>query len=327
MKSRPYISILTPAFNRVEFLPTLLQSLNEQTFTNFEWVVGNDGSTDGTEEFLLDQFVQQDFSITYISPDLRIGKSSIDNLLLDHAKGEYLIWCDSDDFLLKNALEEIVKIIQDNEIDSKDSVAGVIAQNLCTQGISQTFHDNNSLPHLGIHPWEYIGDIIKGDATICAKSNIYLDQRFPEIDFLTIESVLLGDLFKPFKFFLSDTVTKIMDRSAENSVSHGKRLQYCRGSAYALSKTTSLAKFKSMKIKIKILTVINYFRYCIHGDIKFIDSVKMWKVLQKNYIFFFLLPVSYAISIRDRALKKVVKTHVEFVKNRAMAKISVKYFN
>ena len=154
MKSRPYISILTPSFNRVEFLPTLLQSLNEQTFKNFEWVIGNDGSTDGTEEYLLDQFAKQDFSITYISSDLRIGKSSIDNLLLDHAKGEYFIWCDSDDFLVKNSLEKIIKIIQNNEIDSKDSVAGVIAQNLCTQGISQSFNINNSPPNLGIQPYE-----------------------------------------------------------------------------------------------------------------------------------------------------------------------------
>ena len=85
MEREPYISILTPSFNRAKFLPILLKSLNEQTFKNFEWVIGNDGSSDGTEEYLLDQFPKQDFSITYISSDLRIGKSSIDNQLLDHA--------------------------------------------------------------------------------------------------------------------------------------------------------------------------------------------------------------------------------------------------
>jgi len=327
MKNSPYISILTPSFNRVKFLPTLIQSLQDQTFKNFEWVIGNDGSSDGTEEYLLDQCQKLDFSITYISSDLRIGKSSVDNQLLDHAKGKYFIWCDSDDFLLKNSLEEIVKIIQENQIDSADSIAGVIGQNFCTEGISQTFDVNTSLPDSGIYSWKNLEPILIGDGTICVKRDVYRHQRFPEIDFLTIESIILRDLFEPFNFYLSDTVLKIMDRSAENSVSHGNKLQYCRGSAYSINATITPPRFKEMTVRMKILTVISYFRYCIHGDIAFKDSVRMWKLLQKNYTYTFLYLVSYAISIRDVYLKKVEKTHIEFERNRTIAKISVKYFN
>lgn len=327
MEKEPYISILTPSFNRAKFLPILLKSLNEQTFKNFEWVIGNDGSSDGTEEYLLDQFPKQDFSITYISSDLRIGKSSIDNQLLDHAKGKYIMWCDSDDFLLKNSLEEIVIMIQQNKVDSSDSIAGVIGQNLCTQGFSQSFDTNKSLPDAGIYSWQDVETFLKGDATICVKRNIYIDRRFPEIDFLTIESIMLRDLFQHFKFYLSDTVIKIMDRGAENSVSHGNTLQYCRGSAYSISATITLKRFNEMTVKMKILTVINYFRYSIHGDIRFIDSVKMWQLLQKHYAYCFLFLISYAVSIRDKYIKKLKKTHIEFDRNRAIAKISVKYFN
>ena len=147
------------------------------------------------------------------------------------------------------------------------------------------------------------------------------------LDFLTIESIMLRDLYQPFKFYLSDTVIKIMDRGAENSVSHGNTLQYCRGSAYSISATISLKRFNEMTVKMKILTVINYFRYSIHGDIGFIDSVKMWQLLQKHYLYSILFLVSYAVSIRDKYRKKLEKTHIEFNRNRAIAKISVKYFN
>ena len=76
MSEEPYISILTPAFNRKEFLPILIKSLSKQSFKNFEWVIGNDGSSDGTEQYLREELAKQEFSVTYISSDLRIGKSS-----------------------------------------------------------------------------------------------------------------------------------------------------------------------------------------------------------------------------------------------------------
>ena len=48
--SEVFISILTPSWNRLEFLQTLIDSLINQSYKNFEWVIGNDGSTDGTND-------------------------------------------------------------------------------------------------------------------------------------------------------------------------------------------------------------------------------------------------------------------------------------
>lgn len=327
MSEEPYISILTPAFNRKEFLPILIKSLSKQSFKNFEWVIGNDGSSDGTEQYLREELAKQEFSVTYISSDLRIGKSSIDNYLLNYAKGKYIMWCDSDDFLVEDSLERLVKIIEENKLHSNESVAGIIAQNLDTDGISQSFDRNKRNPKKGFYSWQELEELLIGDATVCVKRKIYSDSRFPEIDFLTIESIILRDLYKPFKFFLTDEVVKIMDRSAENSVSHGKKLQYCRGSAYSISQTINYDRYDNMSLIQKIILVIQYFRYCIHGDLGFMDSVGMWKSLKRNYSLIIFYPISFTIAIKDILMRKVEKTHIKFNENRPVAKVSINYFN
>ena len=70
----PLISIITPTWNREFFLQKLANSLMAQTVKNFEWIVGNDGSTDLTEEFIKSFAKKADFKIIYVSSSLRIEK-------------------------------------------------------------------------------------------------------------------------------------------------------------------------------------------------------------------------------------------------------------
>ena len=104
-----------------------------------------------------------------------------------------------------------------------------------------------------------------------------------------------------------------MDRSAKNSVSFGKNLSYCRGSAYCIQKLRRMNVLNLTIIK-KLKTIINYWRYCIHGDIKF-SKPKICSKLPEIvgfihcYIFFFY------ICLIDKASGRVVKTHIEFERN------------
>lgn len=93
----PFFSILTPTHNREKFLLKLIDSLISQDFKNFEWVVANDGSTDNTHKLITSKSPYLPFPVKYIDSSLRIGKSKMDNLLLDNSSGKFLLWCDSDD--------------------------------------------------------------------------------------------------------------------------------------------------------------------------------------------------------------------------------------
>ena len=103
----PAISIIIPAFNRVWCLETALQSVLSQTFRNFEVIVVDDGSTDGTPA-LLRQF-----------PELRVhrwennrGVSAARNQGIQMAQGEWICFLDSDDRWVENKLQVQVDWMQ-----------------------------------------------------------------------------------------------------------------------------------------------------------------------------------------------------------------------
>ena len=136
---KPLITIITSSWNREKYLKKLAYSLNKQSFKNFEWIVSNDGSSDGTEKFIKSFSQKSNFKITYIHSTLRVGKAKLVNLMLDNLKSKYMMECDSDDYLLPDSLETLFKLINKIPKKSENKFIGVYAQNVDTNGISQTF--------------------------------------------------------------------------------------------------------------------------------------------------------------------------------------------
>lgn len=89
------ISIIIPAYNAVSVLPRCLDSILLQTYTDFEIIVVDDGSSDNTS-IILAQYVQKDNRVHPIFTKNN-GVSAARNLGLDSAKGDYIVFCDSDD--------------------------------------------------------------------------------------------------------------------------------------------------------------------------------------------------------------------------------------
>lgn len=102
------ITIFTPTYNRAYTIRQLYESLQRQTFTNFEWLVVDDGSIDETEE-LFSQWIEMEnkFSIRYYKKN-NGGKCSAINYALDFARGRLFWVVDSDDYLTDDALTQIL---------------------------------------------------------------------------------------------------------------------------------------------------------------------------------------------------------------------------
>ena len=107
VESKPSVSILTSSWNRCKYLEVLYKSVLSQTYKNICWIVVDDGSTDGTKEFMERVIEEGELKITYARFNSRVGKCRGDNLMLDLAITEYVLWCDSDDYLKSNAIETI----------------------------------------------------------------------------------------------------------------------------------------------------------------------------------------------------------------------------
>ena len=122
------LSIIIPAYNAEAYLQRCLDSIFSQEFTDYEVIVIDDGSTDGTAA-LLEHY-----------PDVKVvhqenrGMSTARNRGLDEARGEYILFVDSDDLLTDGALETLVA-----ELSGEDIIA-FNAKKLHDATGEQTYH-------------------------------------------------------------------------------------------------------------------------------------------------------------------------------------------
>ncbi len=118
------LTIFTPTYNRKHTLRRLYDSLNQQTSKEFEWLVVDDGSTDGTEQLLdLWEKEQSEFKITYIKTQ-NGGKHRAINKGIQLANGELFFIVDSDDYITKDAVDFI--LTKSESILSDDTFAGIV---------------------------------------------------------------------------------------------------------------------------------------------------------------------------------------------------------
>ena len=109
------VSIVVPIYNVEEYLPKCLDSLVGQTYKNIELILVNDGSTDQSLEiakWYADRYTQ----ISLISQK-NGGLSKARNTGMALAKGEYLGFVDSDDWLELNTIQEIAPVMEQDELD------------------------------------------------------------------------------------------------------------------------------------------------------------------------------------------------------------------
>ena len=103
------ITVFTPTYNRAYIIENLYRSIQRQTYRGFEWLVVDDGSSDGTEA-LFAKWMEEDndFAIRYIKQE-NGGKCRAINRGVQEARGEFFFTVDSDDYLTDDALEKVAK--------------------------------------------------------------------------------------------------------------------------------------------------------------------------------------------------------------------------
>ncbi|MGM1056437.1 MAG: glycosyltransferase family 2 protein [Bacteroidota bacterium] len=112
----PLISIIIPSYNRANLISDTLNSVIAQTYLNWECIVIDDGSSDGTNS-LIKEYIHRDKRIKYFTKpvDLKQGASISRNYGLKKAAGDYIQFLDSDDILADNKLESQISLLVPGE--------------------------------------------------------------------------------------------------------------------------------------------------------------------------------------------------------------------
>lgn len=105
------ISIIVPVYNTEKYLKECIGSILAQTYTDFELLLVDDGSTDNSGE-ICDEYAQKDSRVRVFHKE-NGGASSARNLGIEEAHGEYLHFVDADDFVLMGAYEYLNTVIHE----------------------------------------------------------------------------------------------------------------------------------------------------------------------------------------------------------------------
>ena len=175
---QPMISVIVPVYNTKEYLPRCIASLKAQTYAPLEILLVDDGSTDGSGE-LCDEFAREDERIRVLHKE-NGGSSTARNLGLDNAKGEYIGFVDSDDYVEPDMYAYLYEGICTHEV--------LLAQ----AGREEIDEQGNRLPDICIPPKEpvkisskdFLTELLmhRGDCSFCTKlfhRSLLWDKRFP----------------------------------------------------------------------------------------------------------------------------------------------------
>lgn len=113
-EKKPLISVVVPVYNVEKYLPKCLDSLLAQTWQNFELILVDDGSPDGSWNIMRD-YAARDSRVRIFKKE-NGGVSSARNFGMDEARGEYLGFVDPDDWVSPHYLEWMVEAMQEQGV-------------------------------------------------------------------------------------------------------------------------------------------------------------------------------------------------------------------
>ena len=267
------VTVFTPVYNRAQSIRAVYESLCAQTNKDFEWLVINDGSTDGTAA-ILDDIVEKHkdvFPINYVKKENE-GLSRTINRAVDLARGTLLMRLDSDDM----ALPEAVQLIHDYYpmIEKRED--------LCAVGFRSQYFDGTMV---GYHPFEKdeessITDFHHihrgtGDRSEVMKLAVYKDFKYPEFDgekFCT-EGIVWNRVSQKYKVlyspkaiyrkgFVDDSITSDIFATLKRN---------CQGTSLMFYEL--IRNFPYLPYSQRLVATIKYYRFAFYAKRPLFDGI------------------------------------------------------
>ena len=274
MNSAPLISVIVPAYNVEKYIKTCLDSLINQTYSNFEIIIINDGSTDQTEEILRSYQSNPKFRIY---SQKNGGLSAARNHGLKLANGELVCFIDSDDSVKSDYLEKLVAPF----IDCAD-----VDITVC--GYQEKF-EKSEIDHVlktqKITGYQATEDLLikQQDFNVLAWNKLYRKSLFTDYDIEYPVGQIHEDNLTTYKLFShSQTVVYISDvlyiyqrthsEITKNRHSEEKTLKRLQAKEQMAIEAGQYLQDSKLKLTADVALLLSYFAFLDHAISRQIDK-------------------------------------------------------
>ena len=293
-------SIMTPVYNRREELLRTFNSIKNQTYNDFEYIVVNDGSTIEIDDIVFDFMNSISFPVLYIKKE-NGGVHTARNLAVSYARGEMICCCDSDDELMPNAIEKLIKAWDSINEKEKSLYREVCARCADEKGIE----DGPMFPSdINLLSWKKAykaSNKISGEHFGFWRGDTLKDNPWPEPEGITLvnEEVVWNKLSKTYRSYFINDVVLIIHRENNASYTRSKKVSLqtikngCWNMAHAINNWKTNAKPKISHLKAMVLYIT--FKQVLNRnktDTKWIKLNHFVDKFVSILLWVFVLPIS-----------------------------------
>ena len=277
-------TVFTPTFNRKELLEKLYKSLQKQTFKDFEWLIVDDGSTDGTKEKVEEFLSEKKLEIKYYFKE-NGGKQRAYNFATEKANGELFICLDSDDEYVENGLETILKYWKKYEKNSDIAGMGYLSTYPNREIIGSSFPEKEMIS-TQFEIYNKYG--VKGDKGLMFRTEIIKKYKFPVFEdekFIT-EAIVYNRICEKYKMVYVNEKIEIKEYQEDGLTAkyNNLLLRNPKGQALYHNEINS----QKLTFKQKILNNAVYYKFCKVAGYKF---GKIFKESKNKLFLIFAIPI------------------------------------
>lgn len=288
-------TVFTPSFNRVNLLPRVYESLRRQTFRDFEWFIGDGGSTDDTEKTLRAWQQEAPFPIRFhFEPGE--GKNAAINRGAREARGRFLAILDSDDWYVPQSLERF--LYHWNSIPSNEQSGFVGVTALCAYpsgDLIGTRFPKDILDSDAIDLRYRYG--VLGDKNGILRTDVLRQYPFPkELGKFIGESVVWNRIARSYKTrFVNEELT--IKEYQQAGLTSKVRMIWIRDSQASLLCSKELISLGSrLPLGPKIRGYANYIRLSLHQRVPFARQIAD---APSKALFFICYPLGIYLKAKD----------------------------
>ena len=165
----PKISIIVPVYKAENYIRRCLDSIKNQTFTDWECILVDDGSPDGSGK-ICDEYAEKDERFRVFHQENQ-GVSAARNRGLDNMKGKYCMFVDSDDTLLGDVMTRIIEVVENHSVDLYIFQTTYHKENGSI--IESNFFENKN----EISAEEYIKAMLIGTTSVGPFSKVFISEK------------------------------------------------------------------------------------------------------------------------------------------------------